>query len=93
MARKSSTKAIVIMCNSQWDIDHTLMCINKLETCILNGKSILREKALSGKEGYAQIKHRKITSKKKKCSGCMLVKNFQGLSELIYYWSLSSRAK
>lgn len=56
----------------------------QIRNYFLNGKPILREKALSGKEAYAQIEYRKIKSNEKKCPGCTFVKSFQGLSKLIY---------
>lgn len=67
-------KAKMLMCNSQWDIHHTFspMCIN-YRKYILNGKSILRDKALSGKEAYAQ---RKIIAREKKVSWMHVCKKF-----------------
>lgn len=68
-------KAKMLMCNSQWDINHPLKSnvYKKIRNYILNGKSILREKALCGKEAFAQ---RKIISKEKKVSWMHVCKIF-----------------
>lgn len=86
-------KAKMLMCNSQWDIHHTLKSnvYKQIRNYILNGKSILREKESTWKGSVCTESIEKWYLGGKKCLGCMFVKNVQRLSKLIYYRSLSSR--
>lgn len=54
----------------------------QIRNYFLNGKSILREKALSGKEAYAQIEYRKIISNKKKVSWMHVCKKFSRIVKI-----------